>query len=152
MKLSITGMPYWADYRLELDGHNVASGIRRAVLDLDRNMMPRLELEIRVHEVGRLDVEEVEEVEVVLPEDTRDLLTRLGWTPPEGQETAAERAAIVELIREYFAPVDDPLYEDVRILCERITRGEHRSRIRGQIEPDPATGQVQPDPGPAAGA
>ncbi|GAA3077845.1 hypothetical protein [Streptosporangium carneum] len=82
MRLSIAGMPYRADYRLELDGHNVARGLQRAVLDLDRNSMPTLELEIRVHEVERLDVEEVE---VVLPEATRDLLTRIGWTPPGGQ-------------------------------------------------------------------
>ncbi|MFD0885755.1 hypothetical protein ACFQ08_14485 [Streptosporangium algeriense] len=149
MKLSITGMPHRTDYRLELDGHNIARGLRRAVLDLDPSGVPTLELEIRVHELERLDVEEVQ---VLLPEATRDLLTRLGWTPPGVQDVSAERAAIVELIREYFAPVDDPLYEDVRILCERITRGEHRSRIRGQVEPDPPGGQVQPDPGPAAGA
>ncbi|MEV4093791.1 hypothetical protein [Streptosporangium saharense] len=82
MKLSITGMPYRTDYRLELDGHNVAHGLRRAVLDLDPSRVPTLELEIRVHEIERLDAEEVQ---VLLPEATRDLLTRIGWTPPGGQ-------------------------------------------------------------------
>lgn len=37
----------------------------------------------------------------------------------------AERAAIVKGIKEYFAASDDPLYEDVRVLCGRIERGEY---------------------------
>lgn len=37
----------------------------------------------------------------------------------------AERAAIIAGIKHYFAPSDDPLYEDVRILCDRIERGEY---------------------------
>lgn len=49
---------------------------------------------------------------------------------------AAEREAIVKGIRWYFAPVDDPLYEDVRILCDRILRGEYSAPIGGQVEPD----------------
>lgn len=49
---------------------------------------------------------------------------------------AAERAAIVEGIQAYFAPVDDPLYEDVRILCDRITRGEYGSPIRCEGPPN----------------
>lgn len=48
----------------------------------------------------------------------------------------AERAAIVEGIKGYFAPADDPPYEDVRILCDRITRGEYSARFQGQAEPD----------------
>ncbi|MEV3980788.1 hypothetical protein [Nonomuraea sp. NPDC049758] len=41
------------------------------------------------------------------------------------EAVTTERAAIVEDIRHYFAAVDDPLQEDVRILCDRITRGEY---------------------------
>ncbi|MEV7013333.1 hypothetical protein [Streptosporangium sp. NPDC051022] len=41
------------------------------------------------------------------------------------QVRAEERAAIARMVRHYFAAADDPLYEDVRILCGRIERGEH---------------------------
>lgn len=40
----------------------------------------------------------------------------------------AERAAIVNGIQHYFAPVDDPLWDDVRTLCDRILRGEYSPR------------------------
>ncbi|GIH29088.1 hypothetical protein Aph01nite_73980 [Acrocarpospora phusangensis] len=40
----------------------------------------------------------------------------------------AERAAIVAGIRHYFAPAEDALWDDVRILCDRITRGEYSPR------------------------
>ena len=47
-----------------------------------------------------------------------------------------ERAAIARMVRHYFAAVDDPLYEDVRILCERIERGEHLpARTTGADQP-----------------
>lgn len=49
---------------------------------------------------------------------------------------AAERAVIVEGIRQYFAAVDEELYDDVETLCGRITRGEYGTRIQGQVEPD----------------
>ncbi|MFF4417054.1 hypothetical protein ACFYY8_31420 [Streptosporangium sp. NPDC001559] len=37
-----------------------------------------------------------------------------------------ERDAIVAAIRYFFAAVDDDLYGDVRTLCGRLERGEHR--------------------------
>jgi len=37
---------------------------------------------------------------------------------------AMVRAKVAKGVKEYFAPADDPLYEDVRILCDRIERGE----------------------------
>lgn len=49
----------------------------------------------------------------------------------------AEREAIVRGIRHYFAPVDDPLHEDVETLCGRILRGEYSAPFRGQVQPDP---------------
>ncbi|GAA4209560.1 hypothetical protein GCM10022252_76260 [Streptosporangium oxazolinicum] len=38
---------------------------------------------------------------------------------------ADERTHIAAMVRHYFAASDDPLCEDVRILCGRIERGEH---------------------------
>lgn len=43
----------------------------------------------------------------------------------EREVLTAQRAELVKGIREYFAAADDPLYEDVRILCDRIERGEY---------------------------
>lgn len=47
--------------------------------------------------------------------------------PNPSDVRASERAQIVAMIRHYFAAAEDPLYEDVRILCGRIERGEHLS-------------------------
>ncbi|GIH70310.1 hypothetical protein [Sphaerimonospora thailandensis] len=49
---------------------------------------------------------------------------------------AEERAAIIVGIRAYFAPVDDPLHEDVRILCGRIERGEYSPASHQEEEAD----------------
>lgn len=49
-----------------------------------------------------------------------------------GHHAAAERAAIIKGIKDYFAAVDDPVYEDVRILCGRIERGEYSATRGGQ--------------------
>lgn len=43
----------------------------------------------------------------------------------ERRAVEAERAAIVKNIRHYFAASDDPLFEDVKVLCGRIERGEY---------------------------
>lgn len=43
----------------------------------------------------------------------------------ECRAVEAERAAILKGIRDYFSPVDDEMWEAVRIVCERIERGEY---------------------------
>jgi hypothetical protein len=40
----------------------------------------------------------------------------------------AERAAIIKGIKEFFASVDDTLYDDLITLCGRIERGEYSAR------------------------
>lgn len=62
-------------------------------------------------------------------------------------EIEIERAEIVEMIRHYFSTIADELWDDVETLCGRITRGEHRSSVQGQVQPDQPRGQVEPDPG-----
>lgn len=49
----------------------------------------------------------------------------------------AEKAALVKDIQHYFAAVDEDLFDDVKTLCGRITRGECGTRIQGQVQPDP---------------
>lgn len=63
---------------VELDGHNVSSALR----GLDLYMRVGEITEARLDPVI-IDLTEVEtEVRVVLPDATRDLLLRMGWTPP----------------------------------------------------------------------
>lgn len=42
-----------------------------------------------------------------------------------GEDDQSERAQIVAFIENYFAPSGDDVFAGVRILCERIERGEH---------------------------
>ncbi|MGW4422567.1 hypothetical protein [Streptosporangium sp. NPDC004631] len=80
-----------------------------------------------------------EHIETARPDAGRDLtgvfcpqcrrswpIAAPGQQPADAEQgRAEERAAIARMVRSHFAAVDDPLYEDVRILCERIERGEH---------------------------
>ncbi|MER7126658.1 hypothetical protein [Micrococcus luteus] len=71
---------------------------------------------------GEGDIAPVEEFDT----DARELLEAAAPLIAE-QARHEERAAITKLIRSHFAAADDPLYEDIRTLCGRIERGEHRA-------------------------
>jgi len=55
-----------------------------------------------------------------------------------------ERAAIAKGLKHYFAASDDPLYEDVRILCGRIERGEYSTRPAPAVPPGPTDQETTP--------
>jgi hypothetical protein len=78
-KLSITGKP--PNWLVELDGKLL--DVTAIDLHLDARSLPRVSVTPDVWEV---DIEtEAEPVTVVqVPEHTREVLTALGWTPPEG--------------------------------------------------------------------
>jgi len=63
---------------IEIDGHGVKScrGLR---LRADVHSIPELELDLLVREHMEVDGQ----MRVVIPADTREILIRLGWTPPE---------------------------------------------------------------------
>lgn len=63
---------------IEVDGTPL-EGVTAFTLSGSAKTMPRLELELLVHEVGST----ARGVEVVIPDATRDALVALGWTPPE---------------------------------------------------------------------
>ncbi|GIH91967.1 hypothetical protein ACFFMN_33835 [Planobispora siamensis] len=48
-------------------------------MSLNAGEVPAMELEMRILELDRI---ELEEAELYIPDDTRDALIALGWTPP----------------------------------------------------------------------
>lgn len=63
---------------IALDGHDVADGVHGLTLTFAVSDVPRLSLDLHLAE----DVAFSGEVQVVIPDATAELLTRLGWTPP----------------------------------------------------------------------
>ncbi|PXY33583.1 hypothetical protein BAY59_10910 [Prauserella coralliicola] len=70
--------------RIELNGINVSQACRSAELRFEQGHRPRLELELAYIQ----PVDFSGEVRVILPDATRELLERLGWTPPENDDGA----------------------------------------------------------------
>lgn len=83
---------------VDLDGHEIP-GVRSLTLNAGVNEITELELELVVREV------EVDgEVIVTIADETREVLTRLGWTPPADDVppkglTAANPEAFAALLR-----------------------------------------------------
>lgn len=131
-KLEITGTGLPGGTVIRLDGHDITQVMRELTLNVGAGVVPSLDLTIPVFEGMRLGLEEVQ---VYLPDETRELLVRIGWTPPE--EAEQERAAIVGMIRHFFsAGAGTELWDDVQTLCGRIERGEHMSTATPAAEPE----------------
>ena len=58
-------------YLVELDGHDVSNALRGLTLEINAGDMPTATLRVVA-----------EEVRAYLPDATKELLVRLGWTPP----------------------------------------------------------------------
>lgn len=69
-------------HRLTLDGVDVSGGCRHVTLDLEAGDVPELRLELVIPEVRTT----AGKVDVIVPDDTRELLKQLGWTPPAEPE------------------------------------------------------------------
>ncbi len=72
-------------YKVELDGHDIAHGLRSLSIDLDGERPPQVTAELNVFEVRELALDDVR---VSIPDATRELLVRLGWTPPSDPASA----------------------------------------------------------------
>ncbi|MDT0377237.1 hypothetical protein RM572_00405 [Streptomyces sp. DSM 42041] len=75
--LRITGDA--AQQTVELNGENIAPAIYGLTLKLQAGAMPTVTLDAVVWETST----DVGAVRVEIPDATRDLLQRLGWTPPD---------------------------------------------------------------------
>jgi hypothetical protein len=62
---------------VELDGQDIANVLTGLTLRLGVGEMPTATLDLVVHDFGA-----EADVRFVVPDECRDLLVRLGWTPP----------------------------------------------------------------------
>lgn len=65
-------------HRVELDGHDIAHLILGLTIAIKGGEMSTATLNLVLDEIPT----ETDDVRVHLPQETRDLLVRLGWTPP----------------------------------------------------------------------
>ncbi|WP_199572741.1 hypothetical protein [Streptomyces murinus] len=77
-KLRLGGTGFPGGTRVELDGVDIAPVVTRLTLHVGVDNVPTAVVDVVLHE---LDME-LETPRVIVPETTRDLLVRLGWTPP----------------------------------------------------------------------
>ncbi|MFJ3037721.1 hypothetical protein [Streptomyces tendae] len=68
---------------VELDGHDISNALRGLSLNLDSSPVAEARLDVIAE-----DVSTHAEVLVCLPDATKDLLVRLGWTPPAEEAQA----------------------------------------------------------------
>jgi hypothetical protein len=69
-------------YSLKIGGHEMAAAVRSVTVHADggtRNELPRVELDLVVLNLDRVDLSEAE---ITLTAATREALIHLGWTPP----------------------------------------------------------------------
>lgn len=65
-------------HRVELDGHDIAHSILGLTVAFKADESPAATLDLILDEIPT----ETDDVRVHLSDETRDLLVRLGWTPP----------------------------------------------------------------------
>ena len=70
-------------HRVELDGIDIANSILGLTVTITAGEMPAATLNLVLDEIPT----DTDEVRVRLPQETRDLLVRLGWTPPAEEAT-----------------------------------------------------------------
>ncbi|CAM5622444.1 hypothetical protein [Streptomyces aurantiogriseus] len=76
LRLGGTGLP--GGTQVELDGVDIASAVTGVSLRIGLTDRPTAVVDVVLHELDT----ELEHPLVAVPEKTRDLLVRLGWTPP----------------------------------------------------------------------
>ncbi|MBC2903150.1 hypothetical protein [Streptomyces cupreus] len=82
LRISGTGLP--GGTQVELDGEDIAPLVEGLSLRIGVKALPTVTLDVIVHELDT----ELPNPRVVVPEKTRDLLVRLGWTPPAEEATS----------------------------------------------------------------
>lgn len=78
-KLKISGHP--GNYRVHLDDHDISTSLRGLSFAVNEQEWPRVTLDVIVWDLQETELDVIASV----PDDTRDLLIRLGWTPPKGE-------------------------------------------------------------------
>ena len=70
-------------HRVELDGQDIANSILGLTVTFKGGESPAAALDLVLDEIPT----ETDDVRVHLPDETRALLVRLGWTPPAEEAT-----------------------------------------------------------------
>ncbi|PZT70190.1 hypothetical protein DN402_31725 [Streptomyces sp. SW4] len=68
--------------QVELDGENIANALTGLTLRMGVDRMPTATLDLVVYDLGA-----EAEVRFEVPDECRELLVRLGWTPPAEEAT-----------------------------------------------------------------
>lgn len=71
------------DYELSVDGHDITNAVTSIELRIGARQRPVLVLHPLVFEADKVEGQ----ADVVVMESAREMLTRLGWTPPIGDHT-----------------------------------------------------------------
>ncbi|HEX2657846.1 MAG TPA: hypothetical protein VHU40_06225 [Polyangia bacterium] len=81
LRITGTGLP--GGTTVELDGEDVTGALTGLSLQVGVGCRPTATLGLNVRDLST----EVENPRIVMTEKTRDLLARLGWTPPAEEAT-----------------------------------------------------------------
>ena len=77
--VQITGLgPGYSNTQVTLDGTDVSRGLTGLTLRADVDDMPRLTLDVLTLDITKVGGQ----MEILIPDHTRELLVELGWTPP----------------------------------------------------------------------
>ncbi|MFZ3473098.1 hypothetical protein ACODT3_10810 [Streptomyces sp. 4.24] len=79
-ELRISGSGLAGGTKVELDGQDISCSLSGLAFSIDLDDRPRAVLDVVLKDLST----SVENPKVVVPDATRELLIRLGWTPPEG--------------------------------------------------------------------
>lgn len=93
-KVTLELTPIGDGSKVLVDGHDVSGGVRSLALRCVGGEITTMTLELVLHDMTPVDGE----VEILIPDATRDLLVMLGWTPPrDAEDVEALKGAFDEL-------------------------------------------------------
>ena len=82
LRLGGTGLP--GGTQIELDGVDIAHAVTGLSLHIGVDNLPTAVFDVALRELDT----DLEQPRVTVPDETRDLLVRLGWTPPAEEATS----------------------------------------------------------------
>lgn len=128
--VQITGLtPGYKDLSLTLDGHTISPrGISGLTIEAGTGEVPRLTLDVLA-----LDITEVGgQMEVLIPEEARELLMTLGWTPPAGEAEVDKLAG--ESVPASNASGQEPeVISRERRVARKLRERDHANRVSKQL-------------------
>lgn len=126
----------YGSHHLHLDDQDISRGVRSLNLSLNPGDFPRVELEMAVVEIDRM---EFETSELYIPDATKEALIALGWAPPR-EIPMDRREQAREWITDFMAATDDDRVNCVALLLcaadDALACAMKHKRAEGDDEPD----------------